>query len=66
MRRKRLDCQVVQLETEVVMLVGLASNQGEQAAQTLRPRNRHHLYALPIELPPTKVEERFLTVGSQR
>jgi hypothetical protein len=57
--RKRLDCQVVQLETKGVMLVGLASNKRERAVQTLRPKIRHHLYALPIELPSTKVEERF-------
>jgi hypothetical protein len=50
------------LETKIVMLVGLAFNKREQVVQTLRPKTRHHLYALPIELPPTKVEERFSMV----
>ena len=64
--RKRLDRQAVQLETKVGMLVGLASNKREQAVQALRSETSHHLYALPIEPLPTKDEERFPTVGSQR
>ncbi len=44
------DCAVVQVETEVVVPVELASNKQEHAARTLRPKINKHLDDFLVEL----------------
>ncbi len=54
-------CPVVQVETEVVVPLELASNKQEHAARTLRPKIREHLADFLVELEPTEVESSLLT-----
>ncbi len=56
------DCLVVQVETEVVVPVELASNKQEHAARTLRPRIQEHLDEFLVELEPTVVEKQSLNM----
>ncbi len=55
-------CLVVQVETEVVVPVELASNKQEHAARTLRPRIREHLDEFLVELERTEVEKQSLNM----
>src|SRR5215210_5017221 len=57
---KEARCLVVQVETEVVVPVELASNKCEHAARTLRPRIREHLDDFLVEPEPTELERRSL------
>jgi deoxyribodipyrimidine photo-lyase len=59
---KEARCLVVQVETEVVVPVELASNKREHAARTLRPRIREHLDDFLVELEPTKLDKRSLDI----
>ena len=54
---KEARCLVVQVETEVVVPVELASNKREHAARTLRPRIREHLEDFLVELEPTALDK---------
>jgi deoxyribodipyrimidine photo-lyase len=54
------DCLVVQVETEVVVPVELASDKREHAARTLRPKIQEHLDEFLVELEPTAVEKQSL------
>lgn len=55
---QKAPCQVVQVETEVVVPVESASDKGEYAARTLRPRIHRHLDRF-LELPgATRVRHR--------
>src|SRR5919107_4697440 len=56
------DCLVVQVETEVVVPVELASDKQEHAARTLRPRIQEHLDEFLVELEPTAVEKQSLNM----
>src|SRR3712207_5240408 len=56
------DCAVVQVETEVVVPVELASNKQEHAARTLRPKIQEHLDEFLVELEPTTVEKQSLNM----
>ncbi len=47
-------CKVVQLESDVVVPVELASQKKEHAARTLRPRLTKHLERFLVELPEAK------------
>ena len=47
-------CSVVQVESNVVVPVELASAKKEHAARTLRPRLTKHLGRFLVELPPVK------------
>jgi deoxyribodipyrimidine photo-lyase len=55
-------CLVVQVETEVVVPVELASNRQEHAARTLRPRIQEHLDESLVGLEPTAVEKQPLNM----
>jgi deoxyribodipyrimidine photo-lyase len=59
---EKADCTVVQVETEVVVPVELASDKREHAARTLRPRIQEHLDEFLVELEPTAVEKQSLNM----
>jgi len=50
-------CRVVQVESDVVVPVELASPKKEHAARTLRPRLTKHLPRFLVELPETKLDQ---------
>ena len=50
-------CPLVQVETDVVVPVELASNKQEHAARTLRPKIHEYLDDFLVELSPTKPEK---------
>jgi deoxyribodipyrimidine photo-lyase len=56
------DCAVVQVETEVVVPVELASDKREHAARTLRPKIREHLDEFLVGLEPTEIEKQSLNM----
>ena len=56
------NCAVVQVETEVVVPVELASDKREHAARTLRPRIQEHLDEFLVELEPTAIEKQSLNM----
>ena len=58
-------CLVVQVETEVVVPVELASNKQEHAARTLRPKIREHLDDFLVELEPTTVGKQSLSMKAE-
>ena len=55
-------CAVVQVETEVVVPVELASDKREHAARTLRPKIQEHLDEFLVGLEPTAVEKQSLNM----
>jgi deoxyribodipyrimidine photo-lyase len=55
-------CSVVQVETEAVVPVELASNKQEHAARTLRPKIREHLADFLVELEPTEVGKKSINM----
>jgi len=59
---ERADCVVVQVETEVMVPVELASDKQEHAARTLRPKIREHLDEFLVGLEPTMVEKQSLNM----
>jgi len=59
---ERADCLVVQVETEVMVPVELASDKQEHAARTLRPKIREHLDEFLVGLEPTMVEKQSLNM----
>jgi hypothetical protein len=59
---KEARCLVVQVETEVVVPVELASNIREHATRTLRPRMREHLDDFLVELELTALDKPFLDI----
>ena len=56
------DCAVIQVETEVVVPVELASDKREHAARTLRPKIQEHLEKFLVELEPIAVEKQSLNM----
>ena len=54
---KGAKCPLVQVESDVVVPVELASGKQEHAARTLRPRIQSHLDDFLVELTPTKPEK---------
>ena len=56
-------CAVVQVETEVVVPVELASDKQEHAARTLRPRIHEYLDDFLVELKPTEVGKQSLNMS---
>jgi deoxyribodipyrimidine photo-lyase len=59
---KEARCLVMQVETEVVVPVELASDKREHAARTLRPRIREHLDDFLVELEPTALDKPSLDI----
>jgi hypothetical protein len=59
---KEARCLVLQVETEVVVPVELASNKREHAARTLRPRIREQLDDFLVELEPTALDKPSLDI----
>lgn len=57
---KNANCRVVQVESDVVVPVDLASGKQEHAARTLRPKIHEYLEDFLIELKPTKPEKQSL------
>ncbi|HET7478127.1 MAG TPA: deoxyribodipyrimidine photo-lyase [Rubrobacteraceae bacterium] len=57
-------CRVVQVETDVVVPVELASGKQEHAARTLRPRIHEYLEDFLVELKPTKPEKQSLNMDA--
>jgi deoxyribodipyrimidine photo-lyase len=55
-------CRVVQVESDVVVPVELASDKQEYAARTLRPKIKEHLEDFLVELEPTKLEKSSLNM----
>ena len=55
-------CLVVQVETEVVVPVELASDKQEHAARTLRPKIQEHLDEFLVELEPTAIDKQSLNM----
>jgi deoxyribodipyrimidine photo-lyase len=53
-------CRVVQVESDVVVPVELASSKKEHAARTLRPRLTKHLARFLVALPETRLEHTSL------
>ena len=56
------DCIVVQVETEVVVPVELASDKQEHAARTLRPKIQEHLDEFLVKLEPTEIDKQSLNM----
>ena len=56
------DCAVVQVESDVVVPVELASDKKEYAARTLRPKITGYLDDFLVELKPTPVEKSSLNM----
>ncbi len=50
-------CRVVQVESDVVVPVELASDKKEYAARTLRPKLRKHVQRFLVELPEVKLKK---------
>jgi deoxyribodipyrimidine photo-lyase len=59
------DCLVMQVETEVVVPVELASDKREHAARTLRPKIRRHLDDFLSEFEPTEIEHHSLNMAAE-
>ena len=59
---ERADCLVVQVETEVVVPVELASDKQEHAARNLRPKIQEHLDEFLVELEPTEIDKQSLNM----
>ena len=57
------DCRVVQVESDVVVPVELASDKAETAARTLRPKIRKHLDRFLAGLDTTPVEKQSTNMG---
>ena len=55
-------CLVVQVETEVVVPVELASDKREHGARTLRPKIQEHLDEFLVGLEPTAIEKQSLNM----
>ena len=49
-------CSVVQVESDVVVPVELASDKKESAARTLRPKITRHLERFLVDLPPARLQ----------
>ena len=61
---KDADCRVVQVESDVVVPVELASGKREHAARTLRPKIHEYLEDFLVELKPTKPEKQSLNMDA--
>ena len=55
-----VDCRLMQVESDVVVPVELASGKQEHAARTLRPKIHEYLEDFLVELKPTKLEKQSL------
>ena len=62
---KKAGCLVTQVETEVVVPVGLTSDEREHAARTLRPKIQEYLDDFLVELEPTELEKRSLDMKAE-
>src|SRR5215211_5407963 len=67
--RKRIageaECPVTQVESDVVVPVGLASGKRETAARTLRPRIGEYLHDFLVGLTPTKISKQSLHMNAE-
>jgi deoxyribodipyrimidine photo-lyase len=67
--RKRVageaECPVTQVESDVVVPVGLASGKRETAARTLRPRIGEYLHVCLVALTPTKISKQSLHIKAE-
>ncbi|HEX2729663.1 MAG TPA: deoxyribodipyrimidine photo-lyase [Rubrobacteraceae bacterium] len=59
---KEAKCRVIQVESDVVVPVELASGKQEHAARTLRPKIHEYLEDFLVELKPTKLEKQSLNM----
>lgn len=62
---ERAGCPVIQVESDVVVPVELASDKAETAARTLRPRIHEHLDDFLVDLETTLVEKRSTNMGAE-
>ncbi len=53
---KHARCPVVQVESDVVVPVGVVSDKAEYAARTIRPKIHRHLESYLVDLKPTKAK----------
>jgi deoxyribodipyrimidine photo-lyase len=58
-------CMVTQVESDVVVPVGLASGKRETAARTLRPRIQEYLDDFLVGLTPTNISKQSLNMKAQ-
>ena len=58
-------CMVTQVESEVVVPVGLASGKRETAARTLRPRIQEYLDDFLVGLTPTNISKQSLNMKAE-
>ncbi len=61
---KEAGCLVIQVESDVVVPVELASGKQEHAARTLRPKIHEYLDDFLVELKPTKLEKQSLDMNA--
>jgi len=54
------DCEVVQIETDAIVPVEVASDKAEYAARTIRPKLHRHLGDYLVELRPTSLDRNSL------
>ncbi|UCG08644.1 MAG: deoxyribodipyrimidine photo-lyase [Desulfobacterales bacterium] len=57
---READCRVVQVESDVVVPVGVVSEKAEYAARTIRPKIHRHLETYLAELRPTQAKDHSL------
>ena len=57
---KDADCQVVQVESDVVVPLEVVSNKAEYAARTIRPKIHKHLSNYLVEFKPTPIKKTSL------
>ncbi len=62
---ERLPCQLVQVESDVIVPVETASDKQEYAAYTIRPKIQKHLDAFMVELEETVLERDLLDFDRQ-
>jgi len=60
---KQTTCPVVQVESDVVVPVGVVSDKAEYAARTIRPKIHKHLADYLIDFKPTTVKKSSLTLN---
>jgi deoxyribodipyrimidine photo-lyase len=58
-------CLVTQVESDLVVPVGFASEKRETAARTLRPRIQEHLDDFLVGLAPTKISKQSLNMKAE-
>ncbi|MFO7713824.1 deoxyribodipyrimidine photo-lyase [Desulfosarcina sp.] len=60
---RQAPCRVVQVESDVVVPVGVVSDKAEYAARTIRPKIQRHLEDYLVELEATKIQHPSLDLN---